>query len=223
MDMKPDIPGTEKFKAIAGTKKTGLIAYRSADGIHWQKIQDKPIFTLGIFDSQNVVFWSQNENCYVCYFRTWTKEGYSGIRTVSRSTSEDFIHWTDPVEMDFGDRPKEHLYTNQTHPYFRAPQIYIAVAARFLPGRQVLSQREAERLDVNPGYFNDCSDAVLLSSRGGNRYDRAFMEGFLRPGLGLENWVSRSNYPALNVVPTGADEMSLSCAKINMRVKALDS
>jgi len=209
LDTKPDIPETEKFKAVAGTKKTGLIAYRSADGIHWQKMQDEAIFTQGIFDSQNVVFWSQNENCYVCYFRSWTKEGYSGIRTVSRSTSEDFLHWTDPVEMEFGDRPKEHLYTNQTHPYFRAPHIYIATAARFMPNRQVLTEEQANQLNVNPKYFKDCSDAVLMTSRGGNRYDRTFMEGFIRPGIGLENWVSRSNYPVLNVVQTGPEEMSL--------------
>ena len=31
---------------------------------------------------------------------------------------------------------------------------------------------------------------------------------FLRPGVGLENWVSRDNYPALNVVETGPQEMS---------------
>jgi len=35
------------------------------------------------------------------------------------------------------------------------------------------------------------------------------MEGFLAPGIGLENWVSRTNYPARNVVPTGPNEMSL--------------
>jgi len=119
------------------------------------------------------------------------------------------VHWTDPVEMSFGDTPREHIYTNQTHPYFRAPHIYISVAARFLPGRQVLSDEEAKRVNVNPNYFKDCSDAVLMTSRGGNVYDRTFMEGFIRPGIGLQNWVSRSNYPALNVVQTGPDEMSL--------------
>ena len=34
------------------------------------------------------------------------------------------------------------------------------------------------------------------------------MEAFLRPGIGLENWVSRSNYPALNLVQTGPATMS---------------
>ena len=34
------------------------------------------------------------------------------------------------------------------------------------------------------------------------------MEGFIKPGIGLQNWVSRSNYPALNVVQTDENEMS---------------
>jgi hypothetical protein len=85
----------------------------------------------------------------------------------------------------------------------------LSIAARFLPGRQILSEEQAKKLNVNPNYFKDCSDAVLMTSRGGNIYDRTFMEGFIRPGIGLQNWVSRSNYPALNVVQTGTDEMSL--------------
>ena len=35
------------------------------------------------------------------------------------------------------------------------------------------------------------------------------MEAFIRPGIGLQNWGSRSNYPALNIVQTGAAEMSI--------------
>ena len=98
--------------------------------------------------------------------------------------------------MSFGDdTPLEHLYTNQTHPYYRAPHIYIGIAARFMPGRKVLTKKEAEILGVNPTYFNDCSDMVIISSRGGSAYQRTFMESFVRPGIGLENWVSRSNYP----------------------------
>lgn len=209
LDVNPNAEKEEKYKALAGTQKTGLFGYKSADGIHWEKISDAPIFTKGIFDSQNVAFWSAHENRYVCYFRTWTGEGYSGIRTVSRTTSLDFIHWTNPVAMEFGDTAPEHLYINQTHAYFRAPQIYVAIAARFMPNRQVLTEEEALTLNVNPKYFKDCSDVVLLTSRGGNNYDRTFMESFIRPGIGLQNWVSRSNYPALNTVQTGSTEMSI--------------
>jgi hypothetical protein len=52
-----------------------------------------------------------------------------------------------------------------------------------------------------------------MSSRGGNRYYRTFMEGFIRPGIGLQNWVSRTNYPALNIVQTGPTELSIYVGK----------
>jgi hypothetical protein len=186
-----------------------LVAFVSADGLDWSRLQNEPVFTKGIFDSQNVSFWSNTEQRYLCYFRTWTETGYGGYRTISRTTSKDFVTWTDPKPMKFGDTPYEHLYTNQTHPYFNAPHLYVGVAARFMPGRQVISDAEAKELQVNPKYFGDVSDAVLLTSRGGTSYERTFMESFLRPGLGLQNWVSRTNYPALGIVPTGEGEMSL--------------
>jgi len=203
MDTNPTADPDQKFKAIGGL--SGLFAYNSPDGIHWRKLQEEPVFTDGVFDSQNVAFWSESEQCYLCYFRTFS----NGYRTVSRTTSHDFINWTDPVEMTYGDTPPEHLYTQQTSPYFRAPHIYVAIGGRFMPGRQVLTEKQAENLDVDPGYFKDCSDAFFMTTRGGNVYDRTFMEAYIRPGIGFENWVSRSNYPALNVVQTGPEEMSL--------------
>ena len=210
LDTRKGIDPKQKYKALGGTAQSGLIAYVSEDGIQWNLLK-KPVFKAGesVFDSQNVSFWSEEEQIYVCYFRTWTKEDYKGYRSVSRTTSKDFIHWSDPVVMKFGDTKLEQLYTNQTSPYFRAPHIYISVAARFMPNRQVISEEEAKKLDVNPKYFKDCSDAIFMTTRGGNQYDRTFMESFIRPGIGLQNWVSRSNYPALNVVQTSPTEMSV--------------
>lgn len=209
LDTNPKAKPEEKYKAIAGEDKAGLRAYISPDGVHWKKLQEEPVLTGYAFDSQNVAFWSESEQSYVCYFRTWTKGGFQGIRTVSRTTSEDFINWTKPVEMTYGDTPPEQLYTQQTSPYFRAPHIYVAIGGRFMPGRQVLTEEQAKKLNVDPGYFKDCSDAYLMTTRGGDVYDRTFMEAFIRPGVGMGNWVSRSNYPALNVVQTSPEEMSL--------------
>ena len=209
LDARKDVDPKYKYKALGGTEKSGLIAYVSGDGIHWNMLKKEPVFSDGKFDSQNVSFWSEEEQLYLCYFRTWTKVGYNGYRSVSRTTSKDFVHWSDPVEMDFGNTQREHLYTNQTSPYYRAPHMYISIAARFMPERQVLTEEQAKELNVNPKYFKDCSDAVLMTSRGGNKYDRTFMEGFIHPGIGLQNWVSRSNYPALNVVETSPTEMSI--------------
>ena len=115
--------------------------------------------------------------------------------------------------MSYGDTPFEHLYTNQTHPYYHAPHLSIGIAARFWPGRRVLSAEQAVQLEVDPKYFGDISDAVLLTTRGGSTYQRTFMESYIRPGIGLENWVSRTNYPALGVIPTSDAELSVYVQK----------
>lgn len=149
------------------------------------------------------------EEQYLCYFRVFE----DGIRRIARTTSPDFLTWSPPVLMEYrhpsGNAPIEHLYTNQTHPYFRAPHISVAVAARFMPGRQVLTDEQAKAINVNPKYFKDTSDAVFMTTRGGDTYDRTFLSSFVRPGIGAQNWVSRTNYPALNVVQTGETEMSV--------------
>ena len=136
-----------------------------------------------------------------------------------RSESADFLKWSPPVLMEYRnpevEAPIEHLYTNQTHPYFRAPHLYVSIAARFMPGRRVLTDEQAAAIKVNPGYFKDTSDAIFMTTRPAEGaahlgfYDRTFLEGFIRGGIGAQNWVSRTNYPALNVVPTGANEMSV--------------
>lgn len=98
--------------------------------------------------------------------------------------------------------PGEHLYTNGTQPYFRAPHIYLALPTRFVPGRGDAPQYDAK--DVN------ATDILLMSTRAGsNTYDRVFPEALIRPGLDPERWRNRSNYVALNVVPTGPDEISI--------------
>ncbi|SDC47405.1 glycoside hydrolase family protein [Niabella drilacis] len=209
LDTNPETKLAYRYKALGGIKKSGLIPYVSADGIHWKPLREQPVITQGDFDSQNVAFWSAAEKQYVCYLRTSAKSGNKSFRSVSRTTSADFINWTTPEPMQFGDVPLDHLYTQQTGAYYRAPHIYVAIGARFMPGRQVVSDEQAAALKVNPAYYKDCSDAVLMTTRGGNEYHREFLESFIRPDIGLENWVSRTNYPVLNVVPTSETEMSV--------------
>jgi len=160
LDSRPGVPPEHRFKALAGTSETGLHGFVSADGIHWRKLRDAPLITKGAFDSQNVGFWSESEQCYLLYFRTWTKDAFAGFRTISRSTSTNFLDWTAPVEMTFGNAPPEHLYTSQTHPYFRAPHIYLATPMRFIPGRKVLTDEQARVLGVDPGYSSDVAEAA---------------------------------------------------------------
>ncbi len=210
LDTRPGVPQSERFKGVGGSSESGLVAYVSADGIHFQKLQEKPIITGGAFDSQNNVFWSDHEQCYVCFFRTFK----NGVRWITRTTSTDFFNWTPSVDMSFGDAPNEHLYTNQTSAYFRAPHIYVGTAARFWPDRRSLTDDQVASLKLDeavnyPGLKLESSDAVLLTSRGGDRYDRTFLESLVRPGTDLKNWTARSNYPARGIVATGPAEMSM--------------
>jgi hypothetical protein len=214
LDANPAASPEDRFKALAVTKRgdqRGLLAFASADGLRWRKLQDAPVILEPgwAFDSQNVAFWSVAENKYVAYYRVFV----DGVRSVARVESDDFIHWSKPTQMSYSDTdsavPSDHLYTSQTQPYFRAPHIYISTAGRFVPGRRVVSDEQAVSLGVHPSYFGDVSDVILMSSRGGGEYQRQFTDAFIKPGIGLNNWVSRTNFPALNVVSSGPNEMSL--------------
>jgi hypothetical protein len=190
LDQRPGVPPEQRFKALAGTVKTGLVAFVSADGIHWKKLRDQPVITYTkeyAFDSQNVAFWSATEGCYVCYFRHFLDKQ---LRSVCRTTSADFVTWSEAVPL----KPNflgEHLYTTLTHPYFNAPHIYVALPTRFHPTR------------------GESTDILFMTTRGDAPFDRTFREAFLRPGLDPARWGNRSNYAALNVVPTGPAEMSI--------------
>ena len=192
-------PGDKRTMDVAGK---GLHAFFSSDGIHWKKGKEVIPYRQEwrhAFDSSNVSFWSEAEQRYVCYFRTWTDP--DRLRSVSRTTSEDFVNWTKPVAMD-PNLPGEHLYTTQTHPYFHAPHLYIALPTRYVRGRG--NAPEYDKKDVN------ATDILLMSSRAGSEhYDRLFTEAYIRPGLNPARWNNRANYVAQNVVPSGPKEMSI--------------
>lgn len=215
IDTNPAAPADERYKALGGTMKTGLVAFVSPDGLRWKKLRDEPVLAKAtvpypyMFDSQNLAFWSATEKRYVMFFRVFQDK----IRRIARAESDDFVTWKNVTLMNYRAAdgtaaPIEHLYTNQTAPYFRAPQLYVSLAARFFPGRRVLTDVEAVAINVNPKYFNDTSDAIFQTTRGGASYDRTFMSAFIKPGLGAQNWVSRTTYPALGVVQTSPTEMS---------------
>ena len=215
-DARPGVPDEERYKGVGGSHNEGLFRLVSEDGIHWRMFSEEPLFVGYALDTVNVAMWSEHEQCYACYIRTWVDEReegkvkFRGFRTISRSTSTDFINWTEPERMDFGDTPDEHIYTNGTHPYFRAPHIYIALPFRYMDDQNALTEAEMDAWNFNLDWQrHGASDAVLMSSRGGNHYDRTFMESFIRPGLDRGSWVCRSNCPAVGVVQTSDTELSL--------------
>lgn len=211
LDPRPGVDAAERYKAVAGYPGTGnkvgldepgrgLFTFVSPDGIHWTKrneaIRYRPEWRHA-FDSPNVAFWSEAEQLYVCYFRTWSESGR--VRSISRATSPDFVQWSDPVEMK-PNLPGEHLYTNGTHPYARAPHIYVALPTRFVP----LEADSADRVN------NNVTDVIFMTTRAGSEhYDRTFTEAYIRPGRDPARWLNRANYAAQNVIQTGSDELSI--------------
>jgi hypothetical protein len=218
LDERPGVPADERFKALGGIDGSGLVAFASADGIRWRKLRDEPVITKAVaaslkfnwlFDSQNVAFWSDAEQCYVCYFRV-----YDGLRKVARTTSKDFLTWAPAALMEqvvddgTGPRPApvEHIYTSQTTPYFRAPHLYVALPSRFMDGKDAITQEQKKQLGVPETYMPPgagFNDVPLMTTRAGStRYDRAFLEAWIRPGPDPKAWTSRANYPARGIVPT---------------------
>lgn len=231
LDTHPGVDKSERFKALAGhpgyqrrATADGLHAFVSADGIRWKKRDADTVIPYDrswshAFDSQNVSFWSEAEGQYVCYFRSWAP--YRGdqrdtstendepnleagraseLRTISRTTSPDFRHWSASVAMN-PNLPGEHLYTSLTHPYFRAPHLYIALPTRYTAGRVGAGKTHS---------MLGSTDILFMTSRAGSTtFDRLFTEAFIRPGLDPQRWESRANYAALNVVPTSDTGMSI--------------
>ena len=194
-DTNPHCDSGARYKALGRVGgRRGLLAFRSKDGLHWELIREEPVITKGAFDSQNLAFWDSRAGRYRAYFRDFHK----GVRAIKTCTSEDFIHWTDPKWLDFGDVPAEHLYTNAVKPYFRAPQILMGFPMRFVPSRNKLNHP-----------VNGVSDGVFMTSRDGLHWHR-WQEALLRPGMQRERWGSRNNMIAWGMVTTKAERVDAS-------------
>ncbi len=231
VDTRPGVPANERVKMVQSVPLSGehhtamrdpagpkrLVFWTSADGFTFRKLEPQPEMISNLrncFDGGNTMFWSEAEQQYVLYYRWWDDEGGRGYRTMARATSKDLMTWTPSAPMTYGGTPREQFYVNNTQPYFRAPHLYVAPAARFMEGRQVLDEKRAAAIGLqrtgNHVYFKDCSDGVLLTSRAGSTvYDRTFMETFVRPGPGDSNWVSRTNYPLTGILPAGPDRIQI--------------
>ncbi|MCB1278643.1 hypothetical protein [Prosthecobacter sp.] len=206
LDTRPGVPAAERYKGLGGKSypdakvkefsekyaPPGLRAYASPDGIHWKRLHDAPVIpgAWGKFDSQNIVFWSEQEQSYLCYFRSFENKLAKSLRSVKRTTSKDFREWSQPVDVQIN-LPGEELYTSNVEPYFRAPHLYIGLPTRYLSKR------------------GSSTDIMFVSSRDGLHFDRTAKDAFIRPGLDPAAWGNRSNYTAYHIVPTSPEEISI--------------
>jgi hypothetical protein len=199
-DRNPAAPASQRYKALANVGEYELAALVSPDGIHWQPLRIEPVISHPepdpMLDPPSVAYWDERQRRYVAYLRCWINYRIRGFR---RLVSEDFIHWSEPEVVGYGDAEIEHLYTSMATPYDRAPGLTLMFAKRFVP------DRKRDPAWPRPGL----SEIVLLSSRDGVRFDRTFMEPFLAPGLDRHNWHDRAVMMGRGILQTAPTELSL--------------
>ena len=183
-DDNPNCPEESRYKALAGGRG-GLVAIHSPDGIHWSLMTDKPVITKGAFDSQNLAFWDPHAKTYREYHRE-----FRDVRDIMTGTSSDFLHWTEPKFLDYGDQPLEHLYTNAIRNYPRAPHLLIGFPTRYLPKEQ----------QVEP---------TFMTSRDGENFHRWY-EPVIPQSAPEDRAGNRSNYMTWGLLSLPGEEEEYS-------------
>ncbi len=189
-DDNPACPPEARYKGISRGRprgKKGLYLFQSPDGIHWKLIQDKPAITEGAFDSQNLAFWDPQAGVYREYHRTFT----NGVRSIMTGTSPDYVNWSKPVLLEYGDAPHEHLYTNAVRLYERAPHIFLGFPTRYLPN-------EGQRVEP-----------VLMTSRDGLHFKR-WSEPLIPEDAPEDRKGNRSNYMTWGMVQLPGNDREYS-------------
>lgn len=186
-DHNPNVSPDALYKALVDRRKPSwvLLAFKSADGIHWSPLSEEPILTDGTFDTQNTAFWDSTTNQYRIYWRYFDNK----VRAIRTATSKDFINWQDHQGLEYPDTLTEQLYTNGIIPYYRAPQILIGFPARYIDrgwsnsmrALPELEQREMRSI-TNPRYGTALTESLFMASHDGVKFKR-WNEAFLRPGI----------------------------------------
>lgn len=220
-DNNPDAARDAKYKAfLIGS---GIIPFKSADGLRWKPITEKPVITDGAFDSQNLAFWDSINGHYRAYWRyftkgstpmpydekTWKPEGVRAIRT---AISKDFIHWTTQENLRYADSPEEELYTNQIKPYYRAPHILVGFPARYVERGWSESMKQLPdpehrqwRSKAANRFGMAITEGLFMASRDGVTFKR-WNEGFLRPGIERSGtWAYGNQYIGWGILETKSD------------------
>ena len=210
-DDSPDCPEDARYKMIIRSNgEKGLLALKSPDGLRFTPMSDRVVISEGAFDSQNLAFWDPVRREYRAYFRGFNQK----VRDILTATSSDFVNWTDPVWCEYPDAPREHLYTNQLRPYYRAPHILVGFPMRYkdrgsteatwrLPGREAREHRSK----VSQRYGTAVTDSLLMTGRDRLHFKR-WGEAFIRPGPArIDSWVYGDNSIAWGIVQTRSDRI----------------
>ncbi len=205
-DANPNCPADQRYKiVVVGHKPRGLYVLGSADGIRFTPMSDKPAVTQGAFDSQNLMFWDPVRSEYREYHRSFA----AGVRGIMTATSKDILKFPEPAWIEFPEAAKEHLYTNQVQPYYRAPHIFMGFPMRYSNrgwSEPSLNLPELEerltRAESHPRFGTAVTDALFMTSRDGQIFKR-WAEAYIRPGPAKKDtWTYGDNFVFWGMVET---------------------
>ena len=218
-DENPACAADARFKALSSRVELpdgshGLYALRSADGIEWQLMSDKPILTGCTFDSYNLAFWDPQIKAYRAYVRHRRgEELVTAVRGIMTATSKDFLSWGKLEWLEYDDAAEEHVYNPNVQRYPRAPHLYVGFPLRYVekpwnwhastladPGA---SYRKGGGWSGGVGrYGSACTEPWFMFSRDGKSFVRSD-EPFIRARRGC--WAYGDNYVACGLLMTKED------------------
>lgn len=207
----------------------GLMYFKSADGIRFEEV--KHLELDGAFDSYNLAFWDEKTQQYFLYERDdhTPAEGEprpavpvdreNFVRDIKVTVSKDFENWTLPTLIDCGEEADIYqYYTNHVQRYYRADNMFLGIPTRYLDRNTPeqynnfkylkLPGHEDARLKVIQYSGREGSaitDAILMTSRDGFRFDRTD-EAFMTPGIqNGSNWIYGDCFFAYGMAETESD------------------
>ena len=214
LDGNPECEPAARFKAVGAKGKAlagKLYAAGSPDGISWSLLQQEPVITRGLFDSQNLAFWDGDRAEYRAYVRDFRGGHPGGQRDIRTATSPDFLHWSEPEWVQYPAAADEQLYHNQIKPYSRAPHILMGFPARYVElGREWSPMVEAlpggevrrRRFSVHPRQGTALTEGLFMTSRDRVSFKR-WGEAFLPPGpQRAGSWMYGDNYLSWGMIQT---------------------
>lgn len=229
-DPNPDCPEEEKFKAVCSHKpvheNTGydscLYCYTSPDGFNFK---DGWVMTeIGTFDTLNTVHYRDGK--YYGYIRDFHnfvpgKRESTGTRDIRVMTSEDFHTWTVPEQLEYNDGFDYPMYTNNIHPYERAPHIRVGFPVRYYdrdewtPNTAQFGSASIKEdvMKLEKRYGIAVTDCVFIHSRDveGKKWSRNG-EAFMTPGYETnDNWMYGDCYLACNMIDSGKETYYMYC------------
>ncbi|MBE6541950.1 MAG: hypothetical protein E7672_05840 [Ruminococcaceae bacterium] len=228
-DINPDCLPEHRYKAIAPTfdlegysnkpeltrygspVNYGLACITSPDGIHWRK---HSFISCDLhFDSLNTLHWNPHTKKYYIFARiildhpehSITRplmEG-QGIRGIMVQESEDFVNWSDPVQLNIEGGEDYPMYTNCIMAYPYDTRYYIGFPTRYTQRTEWTANYERlggkeerlERMKPEPRGGLAITDCVFMSSRDCYNWYR-FDEACITPGPeNGNNWIYGDGYP----------------------------